>query len=125
MGCLSLRSQILPMAKSSTLEMFRKVGIAEGISFLLLLGIAMPMKYMMGLPKAVTYTGWIHGVLFVWYCYLAFMAGQENKWSFKISFLSFLAALLPFGPFVFDKVFLRKTKSGDIKTEDGIRMTED
>lgn len=96
------------MAKSSTLEMFRKVGIAEGISFVLLLGIAMPLKYIWDMPKAVTYMGWAHGVLFIWYIYLAYMASQEYRWPFKWSILAFLAALLPFGPFLFDKVFLKE-----------------
>ncbi|MBC6492019.1 DUF3817 domain-containing protein [Flavihumibacter stibioxidans] len=94
--------------KQSTLEMFRKVGVAEGISFLLLLGIAMPLKYMAGIPQAVTYIGWAHGVLFVWYCYLVIMAGQEDNWKFGKIFLAFLAALLPLGPFLFHRWFLKR-----------------
>lgn len=91
-----------------TIDLFRKIGIAEGISFLLLLGVAMPLKYMAGLPEAVKYTGWAHGVLFVLYCYMVIVAGQEYKWGFGKIFLAFLASLLPFGPFVFDRVFLRE-----------------
>lgn len=92
---------------SKTIERFRKVGVAEGISFLLLLGIAMPLKYMFGIPEAVRYIGWAHGILFVWYCYMVILAGQENNWHFGRIFLAFLAALLPFGPFLFDRWFLR------------------
>jgi integral membrane protein len=91
-----------------TIDLFRKIGIAEGISFLLLLGVAMPLKYMAGIPEAVKYTGWAHGVLFMLYCYMVIVAGQEFKWRFGKIFLAFLASLLPFGPFVFDRVFLRE-----------------
>lgn len=90
-----------------TIDLFRKAGVAEGISFLLLLCIAMPLKYMAGIPEAVKYTGWIHGLLFIYYCYLVIVAGQEYKWSFGRIFLAFLASLLPFGPFIFDRMFLR------------------
>ena len=48
----------------------RILGIIEGISYLILLVIAMPMKYFMGLPLAVKFVGMTHGVLFVVYCLL-------------------------------------------------------
>lgn len=94
--------------QSKTLNLFRKIGYAEGVSFLLLVGIAMPIKYVLGIPEVVRYLGWAHGILFVVYCYMVVQAGQEFKWSFGKIFLAFLAALLPFGPFVFDRVYLRK-----------------
>ena len=104
-----LRGQISNMAEhSKTLNLFRKIGNAEGVSFLLLVGIAMPIKYVLGIPEVVRYLGWAHGILFVVYCYMVVQAGQEFKWSFGKIFLAFLAALLPFGPFVFDRVYLRK-----------------
>jgi integral membrane protein len=52
--------------------------------------------------------GWIHGILFILYCYLVILAGQEYKWSFGKTSLAFLAAFLPFGPFLFDRVYLRE-----------------
>jgi integral membrane protein len=99
------------MQEPAVIKKFRAIGTAEGISFLVLLGVAMPLKYMMDMPKAVTYIGWIHGVLFVWYCYMVIEAGQALKWKFGRIFLAFLASLLPLGPFLFDRWFLRKGKS--------------
>ena len=58
--------------KEKLLHRFRMIGIAEGISFLVLLLIAMPLKYLMHIPEAVKITGWIHGALFVTFIYLAF-----------------------------------------------------
>ena len=54
-----------------TLHRFRMIGIAEGISFLVLLLIAMPLKYFLNFPQAVKYVGWLHGALFVAYIYFA------------------------------------------------------
>ena len=99
------------MQEPAVIKKFRAIGTAEGISFLVLLGVAMPLKYMMDMPKAVTYIGWIHGVLFMWYCYMVIEAGQALKWKFGRIFLAFLASLLPLGPFLFDRWFLRKGKS--------------
>ncbi|HEY8399397.1 MAG TPA: DUF3817 domain-containing protein [Flavihumibacter sp.] len=99
------------MQDAAIIKRFRAIGIAEGISFLLLLGIAMPMKYMMGIPEGVKFVGWAHGILFVWYCYMVFVTGQALQWKFGRIFLAFLAAVLPFGPFLFDRWFLRQGKS--------------
>lgn len=80
---------------------FKWIGIAEAISFILLLGIAMPLKYMAGMPKAVSVTGMAHGLLFIAYLYVAYACYQEFGWSFKKLAAAFIAAFLPFGPFVF------------------------
>ena len=86
----------------------RVIGIYEGISYLVLLFIAMPLKYFAGIPEAVTYTGWAHGVLFV-----AFMAALAYvwiivKWPFKYVLFAFIAALVPFGTFYLDKKIKQK-----------------
>ncbi|RYZ80667.1 MAG: DUF3817 domain-containing protein, partial [Proteobacteria bacterium] len=52
---------------NSSLSIFRKVAVAEGISYLLLLFVAMPLKYFANLHLYVKYTGWAHGLLFVLY----------------------------------------------------------
>lgn len=88
---------------NSTLSIFRKIAVAEGISYLLLLFVAMPLKYFANLPLAVKYTGWAHGLLFVLYAVFLVMAWQEQKWKFGKAVLIFLASLLPFAPFVVDK----------------------
>lgn len=86
-----------------TIRLLRKVGIAEGVSFLVLLLIAMPLKYAYGLPLAVKYTGWAHGFLFVVYVGLAYYAKEQYNWNFKKFLLAFASAWLPLGTFFFDK----------------------
>lgn len=85
------------------LQRFRIIGIAEGISFLLLLLIAMPLKYMFDFPLAVKYTGWAHGVLFVAFIYLAFEVMGAYKKSFTWFIKAFLAAIIPCGTFILDR----------------------
>lgn len=87
----------------STLSIFKKVAVAEGISYLALLLIAMPLKYFAGMPLAVKYTGWAHGLLFVLYAALLLMCWMEYKWKFGKVVLVFLASLLPFAPFIVEK----------------------
>lgn len=84
--------------------------LAEGSSFLILLCIAMPMKYMMGMPRVVTVVGAIHGILFLLYVALLAKLRTTHQWDNKFSFYAFLASLVPFGPFVFDK-HLREKES--------------
>ena len=85
------------------LSWLRKAGIAEGISFLVLLGIAMPLKYVLKQPMAVTIVGWAHGILFVAFLFLAWEVKTDRNKSWKWFALAFLAAILPTGTFFFDK----------------------
>ena len=87
----------------SSLNTFRKVAVAEGISYLLLLFVAMPLKYWANMPLAVKYTGWAHGVLFIAYAACLCMAWQETKWKFGKALLIFFASLLPLAPFFVDR----------------------
>jgi integral membrane protein len=90
----------------------RAVGIAEGLSLLLLLGVAMPLKYLAGMPLAVKIVGWIHGVLFILFCVALAQARAASGWSIAKSAGLLLAALLPFGTFVVD---------GRLRREDAAR----
>lgn len=81
----------------------RAISFFEGISFLLLMGIAMPLKYFANMPMAVKWTGWAHGLLFILLCAALLSALAGGALSFKKSALTFIAALLPFGPFIMDK----------------------
>ncbi len=81
----------------------RLIGFAEAISWLLLLGFAMPLKYIWHQPLAVKYVGWIHGILFISYIIQAYLVKQQNNWTWKKLLTAFIAAFLPFGTFVFDK----------------------
>lgn len=74
----------------------------EGVSFLLLVFIAMPLKYLADMPMAVKVVGWAHGVLFVWFCVVLWLAKKAAGWSLREAGVYFVAALLPFGPFVVD-----------------------
>lgn len=85
------------------LSWLRKTGIAEGISFLVLLGIAMPLKYIFKQPMAVTIFGWAHGILFVAFLFLAWEVKTDRNKSFKWFAIAFLAAIMPTGTFFFDK----------------------
>lgn len=85
------------------LSWLRKAGIAEGISFLVLLGIAMPLKYILQQPMAVKIFGWAHGILFMAFLFLAWEVKTDRGKSWKWFALAFLAAIIPTGTFFFDK----------------------
>jgi integral membrane protein len=85
----------------------RVAGFLEGMSFLILLGIAMPLKYLAGRPEAVQVVGMAHGVLFVLYVVLVGLAQREQRWPLRTSAWLLVAAFLPFGPFVADARLLR------------------
>jgi integral membrane protein len=83
------------------------IGWCEGVSFLLLLGIAMPLKYLAGWPDAVQVVGMAHGILFILYVLATIHAALEHDWSWKRTGLVLLASVLPAGPFVVDARILR------------------
>ena len=85
------------------LKRLRSLGKIEGISYLLLLGVAMPLKYFADLPMAVKVVGWAHGILFVALCLVLFQVWRDRSWTWKRAAMVFVAALLPFGPFVIDE----------------------
>jgi integral membrane protein len=87
---------------------FRMTALAEGSSFLLLLFVAMPMKYLMGMPRVVTVVGAIHGILFLLYVAQLVKLRTTHQWDNTFAFYAFLAALLPFGPFIFDRHLCEK-----------------
>lgn len=94
--------------KSRTFHWFRKIAIAEGISFLVLLLIAMSLKYFAGFPIAVTIAGGLHGILFIGFLVLAREAKNEYKKSGEWLAKAILASLLPFGTIVMDKYWKRE-----------------
>ena len=88
----------------------RKVGIAEGISFLVLLCIAMPLKYLLHQPMAVKIFGWAHGMLFVTFLFFAWEVKTDRNKSLKWFATAFLAAIIPTGTFFFDKKLKEEEK---------------
>jgi integral membrane protein len=87
----------------SPIGRLRAAGFLEGVSFLILLVIAMPLKYAAGIPEAVSVVGMLHGVLFVLYLITIANALIVRKLTFAGSLLAFIAAFLPFGPFLMDR----------------------
>ncbi len=81
----------------------RLIGLLEGSSFLILLLIAMPLKYAAGLPLAVKYVGWAHGALFLLFLLALAQAAAETDWGFKKIAGAFIASLVPLGTFIMDK----------------------
>lgn len=86
---------------------FRTVAIAEGVSFILLLFIAMPLKHFFGVPMAVKVVGWAHGVLFIGYWIAAVPLFTKLKWDPERIVGLGLASVLPFGTFVLERKWLR------------------
>lgn len=84
------------------IKLLRLVGFLEGVSMLVLLFVAMPMKYFGGNPALVPYAGLAHGVLFLLFFVLLLAVSHLRKWSVGMFLFGLAASLLPFGPFVFD-----------------------
>jgi integral membrane protein len=80
----------------------RQVGKLEGVSFLVLLGIAMPLKYLAGVPLAVKVVGWAHGALFIALLVVLWRAKRDARLPLGQVALVFVASLVPFGPFLID-----------------------
>lgn len=86
----------------------RLIGLIEGVSFLVLLLIAMPMKYYLGIPMAVKITGWIHGVLFILYIAAVLLAVEAMQWNWFSIGVALAASLIPIGTFVLDRSLKRR-----------------
>lgn len=90
------------------LTLFRIVAFLEGLSYVLLLFIATPMKYFMNEPKYVKLLGMPHGLLFIAYIVLAVILGANLKWNSKTMRIVLLASIIPFGTFYIDKKILKQ-----------------
>ena len=85
------------------LTQLRIIGILEGTSYLVLLLIAMPLKYFADSPGAVRIVGMAHGVLFVMFVAWVLMVGYRYRWPFVRYVYAAIASVVPFGTFVFDR----------------------
>ena len=97
-----------PAWYKSALGRFRIIAYSEGVSYLLLLFLAMPLKYLAGLPEAVMMTGWIHGLLFILYMLAGLDVRSTHQWNLRKTTQAVVASLIPFGPFILDKHILSK-----------------
>ena len=86
---------------------FRIISILEGLSYILLLFIATPIKYFWGIDTYVKMLGMPHGILFIGYVILALMLKSKLEWKPKITLVVLFASIIPFGTFYIDKKYLR------------------
>ena len=91
----------------SSIGRLRVISIIEALSYLILLGIAMPLKYIWGEPQAVKIVGMIHGVLFCIFCAALLDAMLKQKWNIVPPFWIFVASLVPFAP-IWVEIWLKK-----------------
>jgi integral membrane protein len=94
----------------------RAIGLVEGASFLVLLGIAMPLKYFAGFPIAVKVVGWAHGVFFILFCVALAHAMRAARWSILRTLGIFGAALVPFGTIAIDGTLKREDEEARAPT---------
>lgn len=86
----------------------RLTGLLEGISLLLLTGVAVPLKYAAGDPSLVKLIGPVHGLLFLLFVVQTLSVGVEYKWSFRsTTWKVLLACIIPFGTFYIDQKILK------------------
>jgi integral membrane protein len=93
---------------NSALGRFRIIAFLEGMSFLILLFIAMPLKHFAGMPLAVRHVGMAHGVLFILYLFAVANVMYSLKWTIWKGLIAVGASVIPFGTFVLDAKMLKE-----------------
>jgi len=91
-------------------KLFRIIALLEGVSYLLLLFVAVPIKYLSNDPQYVKMLGMPHGLLFIGYVVLAFLLRSEYKWNSRQFFVILIASVIPFGTFYVDRKYLKNSK---------------
>ena len=89
-------------------KLFRIIALLEGVSYILLLFIATPIKYLANDPQYVKMLGMPHGLLFIAYVVLAFLLKSEYKWNTRQFSVVLIASIIPFGTFYVDRKYLKK-----------------
>jgi len=92
------------------LPIFRITALLEGVSYILLLCIATPIKYLKDDPQYVKMLGMPHGILFMAYIVMAVIISKDMKWSSRTLWIVLLASVIPFGTFYIDNKYLKKSK---------------
>jgi len=95
---------------TTSLGRLRLISILEGLSLLVLLGVAMPLKYLAGQPAAVHWVGLVHGVLFVSYVLLLLQNTLELRWPISKFGLGLLLSVVPFGAFYAERRLFQATE---------------
>ncbi|CAM4347357.1 DUF3817 domain-containing protein [Gillisia limnaea] len=94
------------MTLKTKISTFRWISILEGISFLVLLFLAMPLKYFFDLPQMVQIIGMAHGVLFLAYIVGAVLMYSPLNWRPQTLLIAIVCSVIPFGPFYIEKKYL-------------------
>lgn len=89
-----------------SIQTFRVISLLEALSYIVLLLIAMPVKYLLGNPELVRVVGMAHGILFVLYILGAFVFKNKLNWSNQILGVVILCSIIPLGPFYVDRKYL-------------------
>lgn len=95
----------------AALGRLRSIALVEGISYLLLLFIAMPLKYLAGFEAAVSVVGWAHGILFMLYVISVVETSYARKWPFRRILWAMIASVIPFATFVLEKQLRREQQA--------------
>lgn len=100
----------------SSIRRLRHIGIAEGFSFLILLFIAMPLKYLANMPTAVLIVGSLHGLLFILYILAIADTWRKLRWPWKRAAAATASSVLPFGPFILEPSLRREQAALEAQT---------
>jgi integral membrane protein len=94
------------------LRRLRLIAILEGVSLLALVFVAMPLKYLAGLPLAVRIAGSVHGLLFLVFVFALFRASRARRWPIGRSAAAFVSSVVPFGMIFLDRRIQREIDAG-------------
>ena len=97
------------MFDNTTFSRFRLISFIEGISFLVLVFIAMPLKYLAGIPLAVKIAGMTHGILFILFVIALVMAYKKYSWNNSLTFKLFVYSVIPFGFILIEKTIMKES----------------
>ncbi len=95
------------MEKTALISTFKIVGFLEGLSYILLLFVGVPMKYVFDNEIFVKALGMPHGILFIAYVLFALVLSRKLKWSLKTTFIILLASIIPFGTLYVNRKILK------------------
>lgn len=98
--CIQIKNRLME-------KLFRIIALLEGVSYLLLLFVAVPIKYLSNDPQYVKMLGMPHGMLFIGYVVLAFLLRSEYKWNTRQFLVVLIASVIPFGTFYVDRKYLK------------------
>ncbi|MFY0653420.1 MAG: DUF3817 domain-containing protein [Cyclobacteriaceae bacterium] len=99
----------------SGLGRFRILAFLEGLSFIVILFVTMPLKYMLDMPQPNLVVGMAHGVLFIAYLMAVIDLKIRLEWKFGLTFKSLLASVLPFGTFYMEHKVFKHLNDHDTK----------